>query len=123
MPDTREPLEAKLPKTASKDQLDFLTKCLDKDPSKRLTCDQLLKHSYFSGFSFRLPTSDAADFERLKEMRGRSTAGGGGGSYSNPLFPSLPPTGNGSPPETHHKFIALPGGQQQSSSFDHLPTI
>lgn len=46
-PESVEPLEKKLPKDMDSDGLAFLKACLDKDPAKRPTCDQLLRHNYF----------------------------------------------------------------------------
>jgi cyclin-dependent kinase-like len=31
--------------------IDFLKKCLDKDPAKRWTCERLLTHSFFSDYA------------------------------------------------------------------------
>lgn len=47
-------------------------KCLDKDPAKRYTCDQLLRHPYFANFNFRLPDSELEEYERLRRLRSRS---------------------------------------------------
>lgn len=49
-----------------------MQKCLDKDPSKRYTCDQLLRHPYFANFNFRLPESELEEYERLRRLRSRS---------------------------------------------------
>ncbi|XP_023212142.1 cyclin-dependent kinase-like 4 isoform X2 [Centruroides sculpturatus] len=46
-PDSRESLESKMPPSVNEQGLDFLKRCLDKDPQMRYTCEQLLKHSYF----------------------------------------------------------------------------
>ena len=50
----------------------LLQKCLDKDPTKRYTCDQLLRHPYFANFNFRLPESELEEYERLRRLRSRS---------------------------------------------------
>ncbi|XP_075589974.1 uncharacterized protein LOC124497731 [Dermatophagoides farinae] len=47
-PDTIEPLEQKIPKHIDQTGLEFLRRTLDKDPSKRTTCEQLLQFSYFN---------------------------------------------------------------------------
>ena len=36
----------------------ILFRCLDKDPARRWSCEQLLSHSYFKNFSFKLPDSE-----------------------------------------------------------------
>ncbi|CAG7829698.1 unnamed protein product [Allacma fusca] len=119
MPDQREPLEVKMPKSIGREAMDFLYKCLDRDPLKRWTCDQLMRHSYFNGFSFRLPSSDLEEFEKIR----RNTFSNG-----STLFPHLSSNNViGSPPE----YTA--GGNNgknyhnhQNSirdSFEHLPTI
>lgn len=135
MPEVRDPLESKMPKNSSKEALDFLYKCLDKDPAKRFNCEQLLRHPYFSGYSFRLPTSDLEEFEKIK----RNT-------YSNgsTVFPHLS-LNPGSPPEylnntsTSINKLGNSNGSNNAGygnsngggylhrdsrdSFEHLPTI
>ncbi|XP_063713461.1 cyclin-dependent kinase-like 1 isoform X2 [Symsagittifera roscoffensis] len=49
-PAKREPLEEKLPLIVGKPAMDFLKNCLYLDPSKRMTCQQLLDHQYFSSY-------------------------------------------------------------------------
>jgi len=140
MPDNREPLESKMPRFLSKDALDFLYKCLDKDPAKRYTCDQLLRHPYFAGYSFRLPSSDLEEFQKIQ----RNTYSNGGSS----LFPHLGMNGGpgGSPPEFQQQQQQQKSSNSVSNngnsygnnnppqgsylqnrdsrdSFDHLPTI
>ena len=46
----------------------FWQKCLEKDPAKRHTCQQLLQHSYFDGFNFKLPQAEVDEFERMKRV-------------------------------------------------------
>lgn len=41
-------------------------KCIDRDPCKRWTCDQLLTHDYFKGFSYKIPEEDQLEHDRLK---------------------------------------------------------
>lgn len=41
-------------------------KCIDRDPGKRWTCDQLLSHDYFKGFSYKIPEEDQLEHDRLK---------------------------------------------------------
>ncbi|XP_018794397.1 PREDICTED: cyclin-dependent kinase-like 1 isoform X2 [Bactrocera latifrons] len=52
VPPTLEPLEDKMPAKSLQNPLtiDFLKKCLDKDPAKRWSCEKLIKHSYFDDY-------------------------------------------------------------------------
>uniref|UniRef100_T1GBQ5 Protein kinase domain-containing protein n=1 Tax=Megaselia scalaris TaxID=36166 RepID=T1GBQ5_MEGSC len=52
VPPTLEPLEDKMPAKSLQNPLtiDFLKKCLDKDPMKRWSCDKLIRHSYFDDY-------------------------------------------------------------------------
>lgn len=52
VPPNLEPLEDKMPPKSLQNPLtiDFLKKCLDKDPAKRWSCDKLIKHSYFEDY-------------------------------------------------------------------------
>jgi len=105
MPEVREPLEAKL-KSIPKESLEFLYKCLDKDPSKRYNCESLLRHAYFSGFSYRLPTSDVEEFENIRKS--------GWNQGSSSLFPNL---------RDNRLTSNSPPDNRAGNSFDHLPTI
>ena len=53
-------------------QIDFLKKCLDKNPDDRWTCDQLLQHEYFKNFNFKMPEAEEGEFEKLKKLRNKS---------------------------------------------------
>lgn len=53
-------------------QLDFLKKCLDKDPEERWSCDQLLQHIYFENFHYKMPDAEMEEFEKLRNVRERS---------------------------------------------------
>ena len=89
-PGTIEPIEKKLPKEiAGVDGVDFMKvlilkdfffkisfqflqffqKCLDKDPAKRYTCEQLLNHAFFKNFTFKFPETELEEFERLRRVR------------------------------------------------------
>lgn len=92
VPQQMSPLEAKLPMCTAT-VLDFLKvnkryvqtsittvntwkffcfqKCLDKDPIKRWTCDQLLNHEYFENFNFKVDETDVQSFEKLTRDRSR----------------------------------------------------
>nr|CAD7415064.1 unnamed protein product [Timema cristinae] len=115
-PDTMEPLETKLPRHVNHPHvLDFLKKCLDKDPSKRWSCEQLLRHPYFDNFHFKMPESELDEFEKLRRLRDRSR----NSSYSNNsmLLPQLP--SNAGSPDFRTSLIQPRANQ----TFDHLPTI
>jgi serine/threonine protein kinase len=49
-----------------------LQKCVDKDPARRWSCEQLLRHSYFDNFHFKMPESELEEFEKLRRLRDRS---------------------------------------------------
>ncbi len=150
MPENREPLETKMSKSTSREAIDFLYKCLDKDPSKRLTCDQLLRHPYFNGFTFRLPSSDIEEFEKIKRntytngstifphlssnaAAAMGTSGGGGGGGGGIVGGGGTGTPDYSSPSVSNGKNTIPNGFGNSSNgyfhrdprgnFDHLPTI
>ncbi|KAL7048937.1 hypothetical protein ACKWTF_003539 [Chironomus riparius] len=52
VPPTLEPLETKMPQRTLQNPyaIDFLKKCLDKDPNKRWSCDRLIQHPYFEDY-------------------------------------------------------------------------
>nr|CAD7451994.1 unnamed protein product [Timema tahoe] len=90
-------------------------KCLDKDPAKRWSCEQLLRHPYFDNFHFKMPESELDEFEKLRRLRDRSR----NSSYSNNsmLLPQLP--SNAGSPDFRTSLIQPRANQ----TFDHLPTI
>ncbi|KAF0738231.1 cyclin-dependent kinase-like 4 [Aphis craccivora] len=88
--------------------------CLEKDPLRRWTCDQLLRHPFFDNFSFKYPEGDLYEFEKLKTFREKSK----NGHYVNiasTLFPQIP-SNNQSPDLTRPLKVA-------QKHFDHLPDI
>lgn len=108
-PGVVDPLDNKLPKDlVGPEGIDFMKKCLDKDPAKRWSCEQLLQHPFFERFSFKKP--DYGELERI----GRNSSYNG----SSKLFPSLANGGsshNGSPDMRNN---------MNNRRFDHhLPTI
>lgn len=152
MPDVRDPLETKMPKSTSREAIDFLYKCLDKDPTKRLTCEQLLRHPYFNGFTFRLPSSDIEEFEKIKRNTysngstlfphlssnaspGMGTGGGGGGGgggivaggggSGTPDY-AAPSVSNGKTTTVQNGYGTTNNGyfhRDSRDNFDHFPTI
>lgn len=111
-PGTVEPLENRLPRDLGQEGVDFTIRCLDKDPAKRWSCEQLLNHSFFKNFSFKMPEEE--------EVGSRRSYGSGG-----MLLPHLPNQGAGS--QNGSPDIRLAGSNLSLGSnnrkFDHLPTI
>uniref|UniRef100_T1E1S1 cyclin-dependent kinase n=1 Tax=Cupiennius salei TaxID=6928 RepID=T1E1S1_CUPSA len=111
-PDVRESLESKIPKHVHEHGLDFIKRCLDKDPQKRYTCAQLLKHPFFD--NFKMPDMDGTE-ESQRYKREKSKYG----QYQSLLLPQLPNQTNClSSPES--KNIGL---SRSTNRFDHLPNI
>lgn len=78
-PGTVDPLERKVSRSLiGSEGIDFMKKCLDKDPAKRWTCEQLLHHAFFKVHTFKVPPVD--------DRRQQTTTS----NYS------LPPVGGGS---------------------------
>lgn len=48
-------------------------KCVDKDPGKRWTCEELLNHPYFENFQLNISVGERNSF--LKKQREKSTVG------------------------------------------------
>ncbi|XP_045537748.1 cyclin-dependent kinase-like 4 isoform X5 [Papilio machaon] len=74
-----QPLETRIPQRCANNELlmDFLKKCLDKDPVSRWSCEQLLRHALFENFMFSVPPPPHHDYEKAR--RGQSS----------PLLPAL----------------------------------
>ncbi|CAB3248754.1 unnamed protein product [Arctia plantaginis] len=70
-PTMLEPLERKIPNRYSTNELvlDFLNKCLDKDPMIRWTCEQLLRHPIFENFLFTVPQSNHEEYEKARRAQ------------------------------------------------------
>lgn len=49
--------------------ISLFQKCLDKDPAKRWSCEQLLQHPFFDRHSFKKP--DYGDLDRIARERDR----------------------------------------------------
>ncbi|XP_014219101.1 cyclin-dependent kinase-like 1 isoform X3 [Copidosoma floridanum] len=120
-PQTLTPLETQLPETAnSKLQLDFLHKCLDKDPDKRWACDQLLQHVYFENFHFKMPDAEMEEFEKLRNLRERSRPN----NFGQMVLPQLPKAAaGGGYANGHTEAIPRSSSLRHQQSFDHLPVI
>ncbi|CAG9764892.1 unnamed protein product [Ceutorhynchus assimilis] len=107
------PLEVKLPMCSST-IIDFLKKCLDKDPLKRWTCTELMNHEYFEKFNFKI--DDTEKPKEDKPPRNRSRNSSNGGSMS---LPQLPLSNKSISPSRQH----LNSQSSSKSKLDHLPTI
>ena len=42
-------------------------KCLDKDPARRWSCEQLLHHNFFKQHSFKIPNYEETERGRVRE--------------------------------------------------------
>ncbi|XP_039283104.1 cyclin-dependent kinase-like 1 isoform X2 [Nilaparvata lugens] len=123
-PDTQEPLTEKLPNyvLADPNVLDFLMKCLEKEPGNRWTCDDLLKHPYFENYHFKIPEKELEEFEKLRKLRDRSR----NSSYSTVLPATLLPqlASNGPSPEySRNLHPPTMNGRTPQQAFEHLPDI
>ncbi|XP_059048123.1 cyclin-dependent kinase-like 4 [Achroia grisella] len=105
-PTTLEPLEKKIPQRYAHNELvvDFLKKCLDKDPMMRWTCEQLLRHPIFENFLFTVPHSDHEEYEKARRAQ----------VQSSPLLPQLIVSERSQPAK---------GKKSELDSRSHLPTI
>ncbi|XP_015925431.1 cyclin-dependent kinase-like 4 isoform X2 [Parasteatoda tepidariorum] len=111
-PDVRESLENKIPKHVHEHGVDFLKRCLDKDPQKRYPCAQLLNHPFFD--NFKVPELDNFD-EAQRYKREKSKYG----QYQSLLLPQLPNQTNSlSSPESKNAPLS-----RSTNRFDHLPNI
>ncbi|XP_045533443.1 cyclin-dependent kinase-like 4 isoform X1 [Pieris brassicae] len=104
-PTTVETLEKKIPSRYANNELiiDFLNRCLDKDPMMRWTCEQLLRHPIFENFLFTVPASDHDEYERVRRQQ----------VQSSPLLPQLIVNERSQPK----------GKKTDLNSRGHLPTI
>ncbi|XP_022658006.1 cyclin-dependent kinase-like 4 isoform X1 [Varroa jacobsoni] len=92
-PDHMEPLEDMIPKNNDKYAIDFLKKCLDKDPSRRSSCEQLLRHFYFNGShdEDRKDSSSRASSKSTHQHQYTYSSSGGTGNTNSTttVFPNL----------------------------------
>jgi cyclin-dependent kinase-like len=68
-PEVNDPLENKIPKNIEELGMDFLRKCLDKDPQKRPNCEQLLRHQYFN--NVKVPELESDDNQNKFRQRSK----------------------------------------------------
>ncbi|XP_019866678.1 cyclin-dependent kinase-like 1 isoform X2 [Aethina tumida] len=106
------PLQAKLPMCSST-TIDFLEKCLDKNPSSRWSCEELIMHPYFQNFKFKVDESEISP-EKLSRDRSRNSSNG----MSLPFLLTAS-IKNQSPYKSNNSNT----NSQPRSTVDHLPTI
>ncbi|KAI5740400.1 hypothetical protein M8J76_003469 [Diaphorina citri] len=118
------PLEIKIGKPAATNiyLIDFLKRCLDKDPLRRWSCDQLLRHPYFNGYYFEVP--DEMQYEEITQVsrlptKDKNKNPNQNNSTSNGLFPQL--SSNDPSPNEPLRSTSNPSVYQYK--FDHLPDI
>ncbi|XP_044730258.1 cyclin-dependent kinase-like 4 isoform X2 [Chrysoperla carnea] len=76
-------LEEKVP-NVEYTAIDFLKKCLDKDPEKRWSCDQLLVHRYFDNFHYKFPDTQEENSEKTKYLGNQSRTSNNSNTMSLP---------------------------------------
>ncbi|XP_055923818.1 cyclin-dependent kinase-like 1 isoform X1 [Eupeodes corollae] len=110
VPPTLEPLEDKMPSKALHNPLtiDFLRKCIDKDPAKRWSCEKLIKHSYFDDYIAKQREMEASS--SLQDSRHRDKS-----KTSNTSLPMLPST------QDYVKLQPIKNNLHRTEH--HLPTI
>lgn len=132
-PDSFESLRSKIPRHLEEAGFDMVKKCLDRDPAKRPTCEQLMKHPYFS--NVKLPELEAS--EPLLRRQSKSKTSGS-------VLPQL--QSNGTPDiksiQLHQRVSCksnpaassvstsglqsvtlMPESKRLTRKFDHLPNI
>jgi cyclin-dependent kinase-like len=132
-PEVIESLRSKIPRSVDEVGFDFVRKCLDKDPAKRPTCDQLMKHAYFNNVKLPdLESVDGHDHQRRVVLH-RS-------NNKSSVLPSLSNKNSGGGYVTsetkslQHRKSTTSNGQQllqdnasslrnKSRAYDHLPNI
>ncbi|XP_026680652.1 uncharacterized protein LOC103510933 [Diaphorina citri] len=100
-------------------------RCLDKDPLRRWSCDQLLRHPYFNGYYFEVP--DEMQYEEItqvsrlptKDKNKNPNQNNSTSNQSNGLFPQL--SSNDPSPNEPLRSTSNPSVYQYK--FDHLPDI
>ncbi|XP_077285650.1 cyclin-dependent kinase-like 1 [Arctopsyche grandis] len=112
-PSSIEPLSKKIPQRYANDRnvLDFMEKCLDKDPIKRWTCEQLLRHPIFHNFYYRLPDSELEEFEKIKRDKSKGSL-----QINTTSLPQLQ-----LPNQENRLHVAK--NKRNQNKMDHLPTI
>eukprot|EP00095_Tigriopus_kingsejongensis_P006820 maker-scaffold82_size396747-snap-gene-1.17 protein:Tk06820 transcript:maker-scaffold82_size396747-snap-gene-1.17-mRNA-1 annotation:"cyclin-dependent kinase-like 1" len=84
-PGTVDPLDRKLKTTSvGQEGVDFMRKCLDKDPAKRWTCEELIHHPFFKIQAFKIPDIYDNSYRRNTNSNGSMLppVHNGGGSHT-----------------------------------------
>lgn len=68
-----DPLVNKIPRHIEDTGFDFLKRCLDKDPSRRSSCDQLMRHPYFA--NVKIPEIEPEDNSSKLKRRSKVNYG------------------------------------------------
>jgi len=113
-PDVIEPLEQKFPYVSER-SLDFMKSCLIMDPDKRLTCNQLLQHSFFEGF--------ANEFEREKKELLKSTQREMNRMLMLQQQQQQQAAASSQPSKTSNTSYVSGAGQSKGQTQGHLPTL
>lgn len=134
-PDTFESLRSKIPRSIDEAGFDFVKKCLDKDPAKRPTCEQLLKHPYFKGVKLPDLESQEGGLRRQRSIRGNGAPGvlpqlQTGGTpdiksiqlHQRQSSKSVTPA-TGFSPSGKQSVTFLPDRKRTERQLDHLPDI
>ncbi|XP_062539033.1 cyclin-dependent kinase-like 1 isoform X1 [Armigeres subalbatus] len=111
VPPTLEPLENKMPQRTLSNpmMMDFLKKCLDKDPAKRWSCERLVTHPYFEDYVSKQKEIEQTITLENQKQNSRDLKS----KISNTSLPQLPATQESRVPQ---KNLYL-------RSDHHLPTI
>ncbi|XP_063978078.1 cyclin-dependent kinase-like 1 isoform X2 [Diachasmimorpha longicaudata] len=119
-PQTLTPLETTLPVTSSTPMhIDFLKKCVDKDPEQRWICDQLLQHVYFENYAFKFPDGEMQEFDKLKKYRDNRSRNPTTTTFNTMVLPQLTSKGGG----LTNQHERPKSSSVHQHHFDHLPTI
>ncbi|GAB6023358.1 Cyclin-dependent kinase-like 4, variant 2 [Chamberlinius hualienensis] len=132
-PDIRDSLEQKISKDLNEAAWDFLKRCLDKDPNRRSSSNELLQHPYFVNFQFtrRSAPNENVDYDEYERRRSRAARNS---QAHNSLLPQLSQS-QATTPETKQTTNMATIYNQQTvgglskgagggrNRFEHLPTI
>ncbi|CAH2013621.1 unnamed protein product [Acanthoscelides obtectus] len=111
------PLEQRLPEDCPPAALDFLKKCLDKDPAKRWTCEELLSHKYFDAIEKDSENESGRITEKGIKIKPKEVTGNTNGTTSLPQLSVTSLGGTTSKPTSPHNTNG------QKTTVDHLPNI
>ncbi|XP_040569266.1 cyclin-dependent kinase-like 4 isoform X2 [Lepeophtheirus salmonis] len=130
-PGVVESLDKKLSKElVGSEGIDFMKKCLDKDPDKRYSCENLLYHSFFRGLEETEQSRWNRERTKNTNLHGLTfpilnTSASNAGSQNGSPDVRFPHNNNNnsinnSHVHQHHHHVS---SSLNSQKFDHLPTI